>query len=454
MSKRRKRSAGPPKFKVGDRVRVKHGVQDPLYPDIPLGGWAGVVEEVLCLRRTEYLLDWTEETLQNTHPVFKKRCLRDGASFEQTWLKEKDLEPDRGEPLSMEQPTSLVTRPLAPDDQHDRIRAVFGLTSDDPLPEVDEENQQRYCDWLKEHLQFPFDADYWDESEAGVEGTHRVTVTGISEEFPIDECDGVICEAREGKRRWEVSLCDLEVEEDHPNAQPIDDYGYWFWETFSEDDFDDYEGDEFWADALDDEDEFDVGLDEFGDDEGEFGDDEDLLDDAHPFKVVKYRPEVDRGPDEEDLGDDGPVWVEDDLLRPPRVEAREEPGRNDPCPCGSGKKYKHCCLKKRTTRATFPIGTVALYGPDDKTTTKVVAAVIAAEGAEPILERWVGTNVTDNPKVRRGIQEFFQQHQVQSAVVSEGNMGCPHEEGEDFPVGGDCPFCPFWKGKQGSGRRL
>jgi hypothetical protein len=21
-----------------------------------------------------------------------------------------------------------------------------------------------------------------------------------------------------------------------------------------------------------------------------------------------------------------------------------KPGRNDPCPCGSGKKYKHCCL--------------------------------------------------------------------------------------------------------------
>src|SRR3954465_14025867 len=23
-----------------------------------------------------------------------------------------------------------------------------------------------------------------------------------------------------------------------------------------------------------------------------------------------------------------------------------KPGRNDPCPCGSGKKYKHCCLEK------------------------------------------------------------------------------------------------------------
>lgn len=22
----------------------------------------------------------------------------------------------------------------------------------------------------------------------------------------------------------------------------------------------------------------------------------------------------------------------------------DKPGRNDPCPCGSGKKYKQCCL--------------------------------------------------------------------------------------------------------------
>ncbi len=24
----------------------------------------------------------------------------------------------------------------------------------------------------------------------------------------------------------------------------------------------------------------------------------------------------------------------------------KEVGRNDPCPCGSGKKYKQCCMKK------------------------------------------------------------------------------------------------------------
>jgi hypothetical protein len=101
----------------------------------------------------------------------------------------------------------------------------------------------------------------------------------------------------------------------------------------------------------------------------------------------------------------------------------------------------------------FPIGTVAFYGPDDKRTTKIAAAVFRHEGAEPILKRWVATDVTTNPKVQQELLEFFQQHGVQSVAMTEGNMGCPHEEGEDFPVGEDCPFCPFWKGKQGSNRR-
>ena len=28
------------------------------------------------------------------------------------------------------------------------------------------------------------------------------------------------------------------------------------------------------------------------------------------------------------------------------IQADKPPGRNDPCPCGSGKKYKNCCAKK------------------------------------------------------------------------------------------------------------
>jgi len=30
----------------------------------------------------------------------------------------------------------------------------------------------------------------------------------------------------------------------------------------------------------------------------------------------------------------------------PRVAGGQKVGRNDPCPCGSGKKYKKCCLLK------------------------------------------------------------------------------------------------------------
>lgn len=30
----------------------------------------------------------------------------------------------------------------------------------------------------------------------------------------------------------------------------------------------------------------------------------------------------------------------------PYKAATPKPGRNDPCPCGSGKKYKQCCLLK------------------------------------------------------------------------------------------------------------
>ena len=75
------------------------------------------------------------------------------------------------------------------------------------------------------------------------------------------------------------------------------------------------------------------------------------------------------------------------------------------------------------------------------------------EGAEPVLKRWVGTDVTTSPKVQKELQAFFEQHGVKSVAMSEGNMGCPHEEGEDFPHGEDCPFCPFWKGRQGSNRK-
>ena len=49
-----------------------------------------------------------------------------------------------------------------------------------------------------------------------------------------------------------------------------------------------------------------------------------------------------------DVDPDKPEDIADlDILlnKPEPVKAEEKIGRNDPCPCGSGKKYKKCCGK-------------------------------------------------------------------------------------------------------------
>jgi len=41
--------------------------------------------------------------------------------------------------------------------------------------------------------------------------------------------------------------------------------------------------------------------------------------------------------------------VDEEPLPPPvdPIHADTKPDRNDPCPCGSGKKYKKCCGKEK-----------------------------------------------------------------------------------------------------------
>ena len=38
------------------------------------------------------------------------------------------------------------------------------------------------------------------------------------------------------------------------------------------------------------------------------------------------------------------------------------PGRNEPCPCGSGRKYKHCCLEKDDALASTARAAAAVDG--------------------------------------------------------------------------------------------
>ena len=100
-------------------------------------------------------------------------------------------------------------------------------------------------------------------------------------------------------------------------------------------------------------------------------------------------------------------------------------------------------------RRKFPVATIAFYGPDDKTPTKIAVGIVEKEGEEPTaLQRWASPDVAGDPQVHAEIKAFIQEHQAKSVVITEGVIGCPHEEGIDYPLGEDCPFCPFWKGKQ------
>jgi hypothetical protein len=221
-----------PEFKVGDKVRVKHGVKDVDYPDMPMGGWAGAVIEVQG--SDTFTLRWTDETLAAIHPVFKKRCEKDGLELEIYTLTGDDLEPDIGAPREIEQPTEIKTKPLSPRDEDDRIRMVFGLTSDDPLPEVDDDTLETYRDYLAAHLSFPFEAEH--TPEKGPMFGRRTTmlkVTGLGdpdEEPPyIDDMYGLLCDAVADKGKVVVPLGELEVSKGKPNRQLIKDYCYWFW---------------------------------------------------------------------------------------------------------------------------------------------------------------------------------------------------------------------------------
>ncbi len=118
--------------------------------------------------------------------------------------------------------------------------------------------------------------------------------------------------------------------------------------------------------------------------------------------------------------------------------------------------------KKRTARAWadrnfpsgfrgYPIATVAFYGPNDKLATKVAVSVFLTESDDPdILQRWFtdgDLDVRQDLAIGEQILTFLKQYGPKSTVVTDGVIGCPHEEGVDYPEGASCPQCPFWAGR-------
>lgn len=221
----------PAKFVVGDAVRVRSGVTDPDFPDIPLGGWTGKITEVELGDPALYLIRWSQDTLKNMHPIYRKRCERDGLDFEEIRLGVDELEPDTGGPVNLEKPTKIVTQPLSMKDQDDRIRVVFGLTRDDLLPDADDASVRTYYKYLAAKLTFPFEATWAREVGFG-DVTEKVTVLALGgfEDDPwIDDQNGILCQAKMTRGTGDLPLSEMDMVKGKPNKQLVEDYAYWFW---------------------------------------------------------------------------------------------------------------------------------------------------------------------------------------------------------------------------------
>ena len=110
----------------------------------------------------------------------------------------------------------------------DRLRQVFGLRGGARLPQVNPATLRTYHEYLRPRLTIPFAADHCPPSDRRV---RTVLVVGLrSLKKPgADLSRGLYCVARDRDMAVELPLVDLEVPDDDPNFQLLEDYWYWVW---------------------------------------------------------------------------------------------------------------------------------------------------------------------------------------------------------------------------------
>ncbi len=92
------------------------------------------------------------------------------------------------------------------------------------------------------------------------------------------------------------------------------------------------------------------------------------------------------------------------------------------------------------------IGTITFYGPDNVTAVKAVVRIYHHLDRAPLVSRsfW-GRDPRVNPQVQAEMAAFLKEHDAKQVVTADGIAGCPHIEGVDYPAGGQCPRCGFWR---------
>jgi len=95
--------------------------------------------------------------------------------------------------------------------------------------------------------------------------------------------------------------------------------------------------------------------------------------------------------------------------------------------------------------STYPLATITYHGPGPDKASKIVVGILPAKEKLPIIKDWSGEGIADDIEAAREIARFIQEHDVARVLTSEWVLSCPHEEGVDYPYGGQCPLCPEWQ---------
>ncbi|WP_228040811.1 hypothetical protein [Nodosilinea sp. LEGE 07088] len=123
-------------------------------------------------------------------------------------------------------------------------------------------------------------------------------------------------------------------------------------------------------------------------------------------------------------------------------------------PKGFGKKddlalqsfTKSLRSKARREGQGYPIATVAYYGPNEELATKVAVGIVEKNQEVADLKRWIteSSEIRIDEAVNREVLAFIKRKRAKQVIMTDGIMGCPHEEGIDYPEGEVCPQCPYW----------
>jgi hypothetical protein len=98
----------------------------------------------------------------------------------------------------------------------------------------------------------------------------------------------------------------------------------------------------------------------------------------------------------------------------------------------------------------YPLATFAWYGPDASRASKLALGIIRKDNGEVVaMEKWYSTtgDMRYDHDIGVAVLAFIQKLGVRSVVTTDRILGCPHEEGKDYPLGGVCPECPYWAGR-------